>query len=428
MNSKIVEKLPIVNRLKLLKDTVLSRLEVQNHKIDHLIQNDTPLLEGMMEATKTLTKLVTEVESSSGEIHKLSVTVQQLKELSKDMARVCQDVAIIRGEFNLVNKVGQKIEEISQEIGTVNETRQPGEDFCQEVQEIQGTGQQVEKISQEIDTLHQQIAELRKAYQNLQPRFVSLEDSDPETELMIFLYPFLPSTKAIDVGANIGDVSNALRKTGYEVYAFEPFPETYRSLKERFKDDPQFHAFSVALGAVDETKPLYIAQDNSEDKIYRDPSLYNSLTRHAMPEDMEFIDSITVEVRSLSSLHQAGELPSDIGLAKIDTEGFDLQVIKGMNDLSYSVVTAEFWDEKFPFGLSGAFNRLEDIVLNMRGKGYYWNIVFYRVWGSQAVSFYCNSSKSVKNSWGNIFFFKNYNIFLKAHEWCSSSIKPTYIT
>ncbi|MCX6376601.1 MAG: hypothetical protein NTU88_11310, partial [Armatimonadetes bacterium] len=61
---------------------------------------------------------------------------------------------------------------------------------------------------------------------------VSVETSDyeftnPETGLMDLLYSYLPTRKAIDVGAHTGDVSECLLRSGYEVYAFEPFPPVY---------------------------------------------------------------------------------------------------------------------------------------------------------------------------------------------------------
>ena len=114
------------------------------------------------------------------------------------------------------------------------------------------------------------------------------------------------------------------------------------------------------------------------------------------------------------------------GLVKIDTEGFDLEVIRGMGDYRYPVVITEFWDEKFPFGQSGAYNHIQDLVPAMKKRGYLWHIVLYRVWGSHKVSFYANLPRSVENAWGNIFFFQDYTVFSQALRWCSGLIVPTY--
>jgi hypothetical protein len=79
-----------------------------------------------------------------------------------------------------------------------------------------------------------------------------------------------------------------------------------------------------------------------------------------------------------------------------------------------------------PFGKAGAFNWLESLVREMRQRDYRWHIIIYRVWGKTDISFYCNQTKSVNNSWGNVFFFQDYQIFTQALQWCAAVLPPTY--
>ena len=95
-------------------------------------------------------------------------------------------------------------------------------------------------------------------------------------------------------------------------------------------------------------------------------------------------------------------IPRDVGLLKIDTEGYDLEVIRGMDDLRPHVLVSEYWAADFVFGQSGTLNRLDEMVKEARERGYRWFIVLYRHAGSERVSFYCNYDKSVSNSWGNV--------------------------
>ena len=152
----------------------------------------------------------------------------------------------------------------------------------------------------------------------------------------------LPYRLAIDVGANRGDVSERLLQAGFEVYAFEPFPPVLERLQERLANNPNFH--SLAEGLV-------------------------------------FKQSVPVAVKTLAGLYDTGEVPSQVGLVKIDAEGFDLVVIKGMGDFRYSVVVAEFWDPGFPFAQTGAMNDLKDMVPAMRQREYAWHVIIYRIWG-----------------------------------------------
>jgi len=247
-----------------------------------------------------------------------------------------------------------------------------------------------------------------------------------EIELMAYLYSYLPHTRAIDVGANRGDVAVRLLQAGYEVYALEPFLPVLEILKERLANNPKFHALPYALGAVNETREFHIAADLTENKTYEDSTYYNSLLPHSLAEGLVFKETIPVTVKTLAGLHQSGELPSQVGLVKIDTEGFDLEVIKGMGDYRYPVVSAEFWDPSFPFGQTGAMNYLKDMVPAMRQRDYCWHIIIYRIWGEQDISYYCNSVYSFKSSWGNVFFFQDYLVFQEALKWCNSAMPATY--
>lgn len=244
---------------------------------------------------------------------------------------------------------------------------------------------------------------------------------NPETGLMAFLYSFLPDRTALDVGANVGDVSERLLEAGYEVFAFEPFPPTLEKLQARLQERPGFHAFGCAIGAADSTLPLHVATDRSGG-IYGNPTAYNSLLDRPMPSDLVFTDSLPVPVRSLASLHQSGEIPAQVSLVKIDTEGFDLEVIRGMGEHRYPVVVVEFWDDEFLWARAGTRSPLGGFMDAMRPRGYPWSIVFYRVEGSTDVAFYCNGRRSVPKSWGNAFFFRDYELFRTAVDWCSTMV------
>jgi FkbM family methyltransferase len=259
---------------------------------------------------------------------------------------------------------------------------------------------------------------------------------DIEAELMSYLYSYLPHHRAVDIGANRGEVSHRLLQAGYEVYAFEPFPPVVEKLKERLGNKPNLHIFPFALGKVNEERELHIVSDEKllsnpdGPQLYPDSdyTLLSSLSKHSLPEGLIFTETIPISVRNLESLHASSEIPSDIGLVKIDTEGSDLEVILGMGEHRYPVVVAEFWDSKFPFGQFGANNKLEDLVDEMRRRGYDWFIVIYKIFLSNDVSYYCNNKFSIENSWGNVFFFQDYQVFSQALKWCSAVMPATYFS
>jgi FkbM family methyltransferase len=252
------------------------------------------------------------------------------------------------------------------------------------------------------------------------------ELENPEVGLMAFLYTFLPQRRALDVGAHVGDVSQGMLEAGYEVYAFEPNPAAYTRLVERLGERAGFRAFDCALGAEEATLPLFVAEDRSPDARYGEATAYASLVQHAMPPELTFTGQVPVRVRTLEALHAEGAVPADVGLAKIDTEGFDLDVIRGMGQHRYPVVCAEFWDRGIPFAASGLRYELSDLVREMRGRGYGWHTVIYRIWGRPGIAFYSNHPRSVAASWGNVFFFRDFTVFREADQWCAAMLARTY--
>jgi FkbM family methyltransferase len=272
---------------------------------------------------------------------------------------------------------------------------------------------------------------LRWVLDNEVPRQVCVETGEygltnPEIGLLSFLYSYLPDRGALDIGANLGSVSEPLLKAGYEVYAFEPLPETYDNLVRRLGKRERFHAFPFALGSQEAEMPLHLAADLSAGNVYGDASVYSSLTEHSMPADLPFTSARPVMVKTLAGLHDAGTLPHNIGLVKIDTEGYDLEVVRGMGERRYPVVATEFWDSEIPFGGSNQLYTLDSLVGEMRRRGYLWHIVLYRIWGQNQSGFYCNRDKSIPKTWGNIVFFRDYSIFTQAQSWCSAVLPRTY--
>ncbi len=250
--------------------------------------------------------------------------------------------------------------------------------------------------------------------------------TSPEAGLMEFLYSYLPERKAIDIGAHIGDISEHLLNAGYEVYAFEPNPPVYDRLVQRLGQRKGFRGFPFAVGWEEGDRTLHLAEDRSGFNRYNDATLFSSLTAHQMPDDIAFVGSIQVPVRNLAALHHDQLVPADIGLAKIDAEGHDLEVIRGMGDCRYPVVVAEYWDRETPIAGPGLRYTLGDLVAEMRGRGYAWHIVMYQIWMGSQHGFYSNYSRPVPNSWGNVFFFRDYRIFSEAQNWCSAVLPQTY--
>ena len=125
-----------------------------------------------------------------------------------------------------------------------------------------------------------------------------------------------------DVGANIGKFSGNLNRffPDSEFYCFEPIGSTFRKLEESLKSN-QFHLIQKALGEKQEYITIKTNEDNRSDE--------NSLLAKNQPIDSKKEEIL--EVVTLDSFLQNSPI-SQIDFLKVDTEGYDLFVLKGARE------------------------------------------------------------------------------------------------
>ncbi|MBE9261841.1 FkbM family methyltransferase [Microcystis sp. LEGE 00066] len=453
MIKQLLAKNKIVQRVKAVKDLFLEKLDSLSHVQFEQIQKLEKLEK--LEKLNQLDPLdfkVEQLNNSTEQIRQENAEAKRKADLSlenqafllKFSVDIIKNIQVLTEKLQTNHSQSQKQHESTldtfQKIASdVRQDSQKHNDiildsfqgiykaYQQQSDAVFGT---IQKIQENI---HQISEDNRQIFEDIHSqKYKVITDQqyfqDLDIELMTYLYSYLPHRLAVDIGANRGDVSSRLLQAGYQVYAFEPFPAVIDKLKNRLGDHPNFRLFPFALGSENQTQELHIATDETPDNTYQDASFYSSLTKHSLSEGLVFTDTIPVTVKTLASLQDAEELPKDIGLVKIDTEGFDLEVIKGMGNYRYPVVVAEFWDQNFPFGRSGAMNQLPDLVKAMKERDYHWHLVIYRIWGSSDVSYYCNSAYSLDNSWGNVFFFQDYQVFHQALLWSASVMPATYFS
>ena len=126
-----------------------------------------------------------------------------------------------------------------------------------------------------------------------------------ETEKIIALADGL----CLDIGANIGCISQALVVSGMRVIAFEPQPEVFKLLDENVVCEKYNVALGSVAGVAKMPKVYYSAKGNFGGLGIGAKSIYGSYD---------------VPVRTLDSFGL-----DDVGFMKIDVEGFELEVLRG---------------------------------------------------------------------------------------------------
>lgn len=122
-----------------------------------------------------------------------------------------------------------------------------------------------------------------------------------------------------DVGANIGYYSKKFADAsspGGKVLAFEPFPETVVQLQSAVGDGGNITVVPKALGA----KPDTVRMAQGGDELGATNKIVSASTSEGLSE---------VEVLTGDALLETGNVPAP-NIIKIDTEGFELDVLEGM--------------------------------------------------------------------------------------------------
>jgi FkbM family methyltransferase len=131
-----------------------------------------------------------------------------------------------------------------------------------------------------------------------------------------------------DVGAFKGEFAELVHVIfpAARVWCFEPFTDSYERIRSRFAGAPWVSVHNFALSDHSGTAELIIGEDQST----------NSILSPVMKDGVFDTDRPRVSVRLETLSASAGQmLPADpqISILKVDTEGNDLAVLEGGEDL-----------------------------------------------------------------------------------------------
>lgn len=136
-----------------------------------------------------------------------------------------------------------------------------------------------------------------------------------------------------DVGAHEGESISDYRATyrNSNIYAFEPTVESFQRTKKAFKNDKKVFLFNFALGAESATGILIPGKQSSMNRVEAETNK-NRETKISNGYQHQ-----TIEIRKLDDIVTELGL-NTIDILKIDTEGFEIDVLKGgSNTLSASI-------------------------------------------------------------------------------------------
>lgn len=133
----------------------------------------------------------------------------------------------------------------------------------------------------------------------------------------------------LDVGARHGEFGGFLRGNGYRgrIVSFEPVRSNYTILTEASAQDPLWTSMQLALGAADGAADINVTRGSMFSSFFP-PNDY-SLATFGVAPSVALTESVQVERLDAIFDDLIAETSNPHVYLKMDTQGFDLEVLKG---------------------------------------------------------------------------------------------------
>lgn len=118
----------------------------------------------------------------------------------------------------------------------------------------------------------------------------------------------------VDIGASFGIWTFFVANRGYTVHAFEPSPRPYKTLVKKLERYPNVYVYNVALGDKEGEESLKLHKYSTRDSLVMES---NGFTGEIIKVKVKTLDSFNLE---------------NVGLIKIDTEGYELPILLGAKE------------------------------------------------------------------------------------------------
>ena len=225
-----------------------------------------------------------------------------------------------------------------------------------------------------------------------------LLSQETETHVLEVLLPHVRKS-FVDVGAEKGALARFLAEHGLQGVCLEPLSKHAEALAALTATHGVLH-LSCAADEQDGEAEFHIACDDTGQPL----DFFHSLQPLHNDLRVKHQQKRRVTCRSLASLGAEGLIEMELGILKIDTEGNDLRVLRGLGAVSADVVLCEFftkgvyngWEEAMPNGLIAQAQKL----------GYEWWLAVRRRGAEEIVSLGTTSFSD--HEWGNLIFMRKH--------------------
>lgn len=163
-----------------------------------------------------------------------------------------------------------------------------------------------------------------------------------------FIFELEAGDVVIDCGANIGNVTDFFQKLGAKVTSFEPNPDAFKVLKNRFENNANVDCVNKGVGSSSDAgmKKLFLHESSNSDPLTYSTGC--SIVGDKVNVDNEnFIDTEIIDMGLFIK-----NLDAPVKVLKIDIEGAEVSLLNDLADKgllrSIPYVFVETHEKKVP--------------------------------------------------------------------------------
>jgi FkbM family methyltransferase len=185
-----------------------------------------------------------------------------------------------------------------------------------------------------------------------------------------------------DIGANrgdtvekyLGDLNNA------KIYAFEPFPETFESLKHRFSENQAVLCFPFAVSNSEEPKVFYVNKNIDTNSLLKPK-------KSGLSSDKEVANKSEITVQTITlDKFCADHKIEHIDILKMDIQGGELQALQGAVNLLQKNKIGLIYSETFFINQYELQPLFHDLSKFLQPFGYYLQDIYSPVYGKGSLA------------------------------------------
>ncbi|MBI2418024.1 MAG: FkbM family methyltransferase [Ignavibacteriales bacterium] len=137
-------------------------------------------------------------------------------------------------------------------------------------------------------------------------------------------------TKLLDVGANSGQFGANIRKYGFEkeIISFEPLAAAFKDLQAQAQSSKNWVCYNFALGDKNESSKIEVAGNSFSSSLL--PMMQSHIKSAPASKPVGYQEIV---VKRLDAVFEETVFMTNNVLLKIDTQGFELNVLKGSGKL-----------------------------------------------------------------------------------------------